>query len=75
MPKAYSRDLREWVARFVKGGRSRHAAAAHFSVSVSFVVKLIKCFQTTERLAPSRAADGAAPSLISIGRFSSPASP
>jgi hypothetical protein len=39
MPKAYSLDLRERVARFVEAGRSCHAAAAHFSVSVSFVVK------------------------------------
>jgi hypothetical protein len=30
MPKAYSLDLRERVARFVGSGRSRHAAAAHF---------------------------------------------
>ena len=38
MPKAYSLDLRERVAGFVDSGRSRHAAAAHFKVSVSFVV-------------------------------------
>jgi transposase len=42
MPKAYSLDLRERVARFVEAGRSCHAAGAHFSVSVSFVVKLMK---------------------------------
>jgi hypothetical protein len=36
MPKAYSLDLRESVARFVNSSRSRHAAAAHFKVSVSF---------------------------------------
>lgn len=40
MTKAYSLDLRERVARFVDGGGSRHAAAAHYGVSVSFVVKL-----------------------------------
>lgn len=40
MPKAYSLDLRDRVARFAEAGRSCHAAAAHFSVSVSFVVKL-----------------------------------
>jgi transposase len=44
MPKAYSLDLRERVVRFVEGGRSRHAAAAHFQVSVSFVVNLVKAF-------------------------------
>jgi hypothetical protein len=38
MPKAYSLDLRERVARFVGSGRSRHAAAAHFnSDSAGFV--------------------------------------
>jgi transposase len=52
MPKAYSLDLRERVARFVRGSRSCHAAAAHFSVSVSFVVRLMKAFRTTGRLAP-----------------------
>jgi transposase len=52
MPKAYSLDLRERVARFVNAGRSCHAAAAHFSVSVSFAVKLMKAFRTTGRLAP-----------------------
>ena len=52
MPKAYSLDLRERVARLVRGSRSCHAAAAHFSVSVSFVVRLMKAFRTTGRLAP-----------------------
>lgn len=41
MTRSYSFDLRERVARFVEGGGSRHAAAAHFGVSVSFVVKLM----------------------------------
>jgi len=57
MPEAYSRDLRGRVARFVEGGRSCHAAAALFSVSVSFVVRLMnrhspdKCrLKTTLRL-------------------------
>lgn len=52
MPKAYSLDLRERVARFVEAGRSRHAAAAHFQVSVSFVVNLMKAYSTSGRLAP-----------------------
>jgi transposase len=52
MPKAYSRDLRERVAHFVAAGRSCHAAAAHFSVSVSFVVRLMKAFRTPGTLAP-----------------------
>ena len=44
MPKAYSLDLRERVARFVDSGWSRHAASAHFKVSVSFVVNLMKAY-------------------------------
>src|SRR5208283_3625485 len=52
MPKAYSLDLRECVACFVDSGRSRHAAAAHFKVSVSFVVNLMKAYRMTGRLTP-----------------------
>jgi transposase len=52
MPKPYSLDLRERVAGFVEAGHSRHAAAAHFGVSVSFVVKLITALRVSGRLAP-----------------------
>lgn len=52
MTKAYSLDLRERIARFVDGGRSRHAAAEHFGVSVSFVVKLMAAWCVTGSLAP-----------------------
>ena len=52
MPKPYSLDLRERVARFVDGGRSRHAAAAHFGVLVSFVVKLMTARCASGRLNP-----------------------
>jgi transposase len=52
MTKAYSLDLRERIARFVDGGRSRHAAAAHFGVSVSFVVKLMAAWRATGKLTP-----------------------
>jgi transposase len=52
MPKPISIDLRERVAVFVEEGRSRRAAAAHFKVSVSFVVNLIKAYRATGRLAP-----------------------
>jgi transposase len=52
MPKAYSLDLRERVAGFVDSGRSRHAGAAHFKVSVSFVVNLMKAYRMTGRLTP-----------------------
>gem|GEM_PF-1188338 len=47
MLKAYSLDLRERVASFVESGRSLHAAATHFQVSVSFVVNLVKAFKTS----------------------------
>jgi transposase len=52
MPNAYSLDLRERVVRFVEAGRSCHAAAAHFSVSVSFAVRLRRAFRTTGSLTP-----------------------
>ena len=52
MPKAYSLDLRERVAGFVDSGQSRHAAVAHFKVSVSFVVNLMNAYRMTGRLTP-----------------------
>lgn len=52
MPKAYSLDLRERVAGFVNAGHSRRAAAGHFGVSASFVVRLVKALQMTGRLDP-----------------------
>ena len=39
-------DLRERVVGFVEDGHSRRAAAAHFQVSVSFVVNLVKAVRT-----------------------------
>jgi transposase len=50
MPKAYSLDLRERVAGFVEAGHSRRAAASHFAVSVSFVVKLVASYGLSGRL-------------------------
>jgi hypothetical protein len=41
MPKPYSLDLRECVARFVDSGQSRHTAATDFEVSVYAVRKRI----------------------------------
>lgn len=55
MPKAYSFDLRERVARFVGAGHSRRAAATHFGVSVSFVVRLMTAWHTEGRLDPKPA--------------------
>jgi len=52
MPTPYSLDLRKRVVGFVEAAHSRHASAAHFGVSVSFVVKLMKNYQQTGSLAP-----------------------
>src|SRR5580692_12902742 len=52
MPRPYSLDLRERVVRFVEEGHSRRAAAAHFKVSVSFVVNLVAAFRRRRSLAP-----------------------
>jgi transposase len=52
MPKPISLDLRERVVGFVEAGQSRRVAAAHFRVSVSFVVNLIKAYRATGSLAP-----------------------
>ena len=52
MPHPFSIDLRERVVGFVEAGHSRHAAAAHFEVSVSFVVNLVKAYWATGSLAP-----------------------
>jgi len=52
MAKAYSLDLRARVAGFVESGRSRRAAAAHFKVSVSFVVNLMKAVRTRGSFEP-----------------------
>ena len=52
MPKPYSLDLRERVVGFVEAGQSRHAAAAHFKVSVSFVVNLMKAVRMRGSFVP-----------------------
>ena len=52
MPKPYSLDLRERVFGFVEDGHSRRAAAAHFKVSVSFVVNLVKAVRTRGSFEP-----------------------
>jgi len=52
MAKAYSIDLRKRVASYVKSGHSCNAAAAHFDVSVAFVVKLMQVLRKTGRIEP-----------------------
>lgn len=55
MPKAYSLDLRERVARFVAADHSRRAPAAHFGVSISFVVRLMMAWRAEAHLDPKPA--------------------
>lgn len=50
--KAYSLDLRRRVVAFVEASHSCHTAAAHFDVSVSFVVKLVATFRMIGSYAP-----------------------
>jgi transposase len=69
MPKPYSIDLRERVVGYVDAGHSRHAAAAHFRVSVSFVVILMRNYRKTESLAPRPVAVAAIPSSTRIVGF------
>ena len=69
MPKAYSLDLRERVARFVDAGHSRRAAAAHFRVSVSFVVNLMKAWRRRGRLDPRPAGGRRHAKLDAHGAF------
>jgi transposase len=52
MPKPLSNDLRERVVAFVEAGNSRRAAAAHFQVSASFVVNLMKLYRQTGGVEP-----------------------
>lgn len=52
MPRAYSLDLRTRIVGYVDAGHSRHAAAAHFGVSASFVVNLLRAWRETGRLGP-----------------------
>ena len=52
MPRPYSQDLRERIVRAVEGGLSRRAAARHFDVSVSFVIKLLQRWKGQGTIAP-----------------------
>ena len=55
MGKPYSRDLRERaVAAVVKGGLSRHGAAAQFGVGVSTVIRWVKRFLEMGSVAPGK---------------------
>lgn len=55
MAKPYSLDLRERVvAGVVKGGLSRHQAAARFGLGVSTVINWVRRFQETGSVAPGQ---------------------
>jgi putative transposase len=55
MAAPYSSDLRERVvAAVVRGGMSRHRAAAHFGVGVSTAITWVKVFGQTGSLAPGQ---------------------
>ena len=67
--KAYSLDLRERVAAACQQpGRSLGAVAAQFSVSVSFVEKLLQRQRTSGSLAPLPLRGGPAPFLDASSR-------
>ena len=51
MPKPYSQDLRERVVAAVAGGKTRHAAAAQFKVSVSSAIRWVQRWQATGAVA------------------------
>ena len=51
MPKSYSEDLRERVVEAVEAGASRHAAAAHFKVSVSSAIRWVQRWRASGEIA------------------------
>lgn len=51
MPKPYSQDLRGRVVAAVAGGKSRHAVAAQFAVSVSSAVRWVQRWQASGEVA------------------------
>ena len=52
MARAISNDLRERLVRTVEGGVSRNAAAKHFQVSISTVVRLMQQWKATGSFKP-----------------------
>lgn len=54
MGRSYSLDLRVRVAAFVEAGHSRRAAARHFHVSDSCVIKLVRRQAQSGSPAPAR---------------------
>ena len=57
MGRPYSDDLRERVVRAViKGGLSRHQAAAQFGVGISTAINWVRRFCETGSVKPTRSA-------------------
>ena len=54
MGKPLSIDLRNRIRAFVDAGHSRHAAAAHFDVSPSMVIKLMALVGAKGSVEPAR---------------------
>ncbi len=52
MKQTFSIDLRKRVVDFVEQGNSRRSAAGHFSVSVSFVIDLLRHLKENGSLEP-----------------------
>src|ERR1700733_6063471 len=75
MGRAYSNDLRERVVRAViKGGLSRHQAAAQFGVGISTAINWVQRFQETGSVKPAQIGGyrpkkigGPAPGLVDTG--------
>jgi len=61
MPKAYSEDLRERVIAAVEAGTTRHAAAAHFKVSVSSAVRWVQRWRASGEIAAKRRGGSTSP--------------
>src|ERR1700720_2761547 len=56
MGRPYSLDLRKRVVRaVVKGGLSRHQAAAQFGVAISTAINWVRRFRETGRVGPDQA--------------------
>jgi putative transposase len=61
--RPYSEDLRERIVGAVDGGMSRNAAAKHFGVAVSTVVKLLQRWKATGSVKPDQYGGWKTPSL------------
>ena len=61
MPKSYSEDLRERVVEAVERGTTRHAAAAHFKVSVSSAIRWVQRWRASGEIAAKRRGGSTSP--------------